>query len=302
MKCKLTQVIPAAALVCLLLASCKKNDSVNSPDSQLPTELRNTANLVDLSMDEVTAEEFDEDAVDASESSDVVKAGDKSNGQTAGAEGCPVITYAPSKNEFPHTRTIDYGSGCSIRGKTFSGKRIIKVFANKKTAPAGTRISVTSYDNYYVNGLSVSGNNVIYIQKTAAPGPLKLRTVTNITYSDNSGNLKTFIGNFQREMISESIIKVTGTSYGVEANGRKTISTFTAAIDDNNPILKDRNCDYRSQGALKIGIRTLFPQQANDTEYLDYGNGTCDNSATLSINGGAPATVTLPIVFYAARL
>lgn len=299
MKFKLTQVIPAAALVCLLLASCKKNDAVSS-SPQIPSELRNTANLVDLGMDEIIADFEEDDAItSASETSNAVTSGNVSNGST---DECPVITYSPSKDVFPHTKTYDYGAGCTIQGKTISGKKIVKVYASTKTATAGTRVRGVSFSNYYVNGISISGNVVVNVDQAATPGPLKTRAVTNKTLADNQGHTSTFIGTYVRTEISSTEAKVTGSSYGVEIADGQEISLWNSSVDASNPVIKLKDCSYRPQGGINIKVRTLLPKPSNDNEYLDYGNGTCDNEATLSINGGPATPVTLPIVFYAAQL
>src|SRR5436190_6060418 len=113
MKLQLNKLLPVGALLCLVLASCKKMDApVTSGSSQRNSQLTNTTGLISLSEDEVTAE-----ASDMLSSSSTLMQADTSD--------CKTVTYDPSKTVYPHTTTVHYGSGCTQNGKTISGKRVI---------------------------------------------------------------------------------------------------------------------------------------------------------------------------------
>ncbi len=288
MNFKLKGLMPVLAL-CLALGSCKKNDAV-APSSQLSPGLTNTTNLIALGEDELNAE-TDESLNDDPEAKSV------------DGFDCAVVTFNPSRSVYPHTKTVDFGAGCSNgEGKTISGKRISTIYADWKTAAPGTLISVTTYSNYTLNGLSVGGSTK---RTLVAKGNFKVTTTK--TFKDNAGNKSTFIGTHNRKQIEGSatptteddVYEITGSSTGTEKTLNNTTAIWRATIDANNVVVKSVNCSFRGKGGLKIKIQQI---DGANNEYLDYGDGTCDNKATLSVNGGPAENITLPLVFYTAHL
>jgi len=281
-----------------MLASCKKMDSnVSSPSSQLSPQLVNTTNMIDLGQDEANVELSDLTDNDVS--------------AATGSVDCKTVTYSPSKDVYPHIKTVDYGSGCVVApGKTVSGKRISTVYADKNTATAGTLISVTSYSNYYVNGLNISGSSTTYADDNATANTMAFKVIATKTFTDQDGTTSTYIdtrhsvqidGNSTPSDNTDDVYQVTGTSTGTELDpsGTVTMAVWRATIEDNHPVIKEAGCQFRTQGILDIRINQ---NGASSNETLDYGNGNCDNKATLIVDNGSPEEVTLPFVFYAAHL
>ena len=85
---------------------------------------------------------------------------------------------------------------------------------------------------------------------------------------------------------------------GIESNHFKT------DVDNANPVIKPFTCKRVQGGVIaNIHLTNAAPGEPNDLEeYLDYGNGDCDNIGTLSINGSEPETVTLPLYFWPLNL
>ncbi|MDO7845167.1 hypothetical protein Q5H92_02285 [Hymenobacter sp. M29] len=80
---------------------------------------------------------------------------------------------------------------------------------------------------------------------------------------------------------SDDVFSVTGASAGTN---RKGVS-YTTAVQ--SPLIKRGDCfKYFVQGTISIS------NSNNKTMVLDYGNGACDNTATVSINGRT-RTITL---------
>src|ERR1044072_897536 len=171
-----TKLIPMASLACLVLVSCKKNDALTSTPVQ-NQQLSRTTSIIGIGSEETNAEIAD--VLDA-ESIEAIESGDPTN--------CKVVTNNPSRKVYPHTKTVDFGTGCTdAAGKTKSGKRITTFYADPRTAPSGTRVSVTTFSNYYVNDLNVSGSAVTYVVNAANPGPYTLRIVSSKTFTDSHG-------------------------------------------------------------------------------------------------------------------
>lgn len=292
MKQNFFKLLPGAALLCFLFSSCQKNEAVTShSSSQTSSPLTRTTTMIgamdiqsDLEMSDVLAND------------------------QAPASDCPVVTFNPSKDVYPYIKTVDYGSGCTdAYGITTSGKRFTTVYADKNTAPAGKVISVTTFGNYYVNGVSVSGDVKVTVVNSAMSGPLVLRIAVNKSVSDAFGNTSSFVDLAIQKQIAgigtdstgDDVYQISENAYGTEVSGDSAMVTWNSVSDPANPVIKAESCEFRSQGALKITLKQLGVQT---DEYLDYGNGDCDNNATLTVNNGEPQPITLPFYFFAGAL
>ncbi|MBV9962592.1 MAG: hypothetical protein JO072_10130 [Parafilimonas sp.] len=285
MKLKLSKLIPAGALLCLVLASCKKNEAVTSPSSSTGSSLAKTTSMIGAMVGE-----NDIEIADALSSND----------KTDNSSSCKVVTYNPSENVYPHTKIVDYGSGCTDdQGITRSGKRFSTVYADQETAPAGKVVSVTTFSNYYVNGVSISGNVKVTVITPASSGALTLRVVVNKTVTDSLGNTSSFVNTaIQKQVggtVDDRIFQIDENAYGTEVSGDSAMVTWKAVTDPSNPIMKMASCEFRSQGALMISLKENGVQT---NEYLDYGNGNCDNMATLKVGNDDPQNITLPFYFF----
>ena len=74
-------------------------------------------------------------------------------------------------------------------------------------------------------------------------------------------------------LIFDDVYSITGSATGVDRNGDPFTANITTAL-----IVK-LNCPWITQGTIEIAAG------ANPTVTLYYGDGTCDNDATVSVNG-----------------
>jgi hypothetical protein len=291
MKLNFTKLVPGTALLCIVFASCQKNEAVTShPSSQTSSPLVRTTTMIGAMADQSDME-----------LNDVIAPGEPSS-------HCAVITYTPSKDVYPNLETIDYGSGCTDDwGTTISGKRFVTTYADRYTAPAGKVVTVTTFSNYYVNGVSVSGDIKATVVQPFSSGQLVLRNVVNKTVTDAYGNTSSYINIGTQKQIAGNATDSTGddafeiweNAHGTEISGDSAMITWKSVTDPSNPIIKNASCKFRSQGGLMITLKQLG---VITNEYLDYGNGDCDDQAILTTNGGNPQTVTLPFHFFGADL
>ena len=72
--------------------------------------------------------------------------------------------------------------------------------------------------------------------------------------------------------LSDDVITVSGNATGTNRNGKD----FTVTT---NSIQKATNCKWISKGTLEITPKDLA------TRTVDYGDGTCDDKATFTVNG-----------------
>lgn len=247
-------------------------------------------------------------AADASniESQDIedVVAGDSST-------DCRVITFDTSKTVYPHIRTVDFGSGCTgADGITRKGKRITTYYVDPKTAAPGTMITETTFENYYVNDMNVSGTVMAYVDSSSTADTLITKLVANRILSASDGDSKTLNGTSYWKRISggdtptrqDDVYQITGSAYGAETLDGATQITWTSVTDATNPVIKSVSCDNRTQGAIDVQLHIVTGGDATFTEHLDYGNGNCDDVATLSINGGTAKEIILPLYFWPLSL
>src|SRR5262249_32088485 len=74
-------------------------------------------------------------------------------------------------------------------------------------------------------------------------------------------------------LIFDDVYSITGSASGTDQNG----NPFTVTI--TNPLIVKVTCPWITEGTLSITHGSL------PTATLDYGDGTCDDQATVTING-----------------
>lgn len=298
MKINFARFLSAAALLCISLASCKKND-VSQPSNSMPS---GTQSLLTQATNAITDASNQQNA-DASEALGTAATMSPDSTQ------CRTVSFNPSRDVYPHLKTVDFGSGCTgPDGLTRSGKKLITVYANWKSASNGTLLTETTFSNFYVDSINVAGNVKIYIDSSCKKGPLALKIVTNKTFTDTKGNTSTFTGVTYWKQIAgdttttrtDNIYQITGSASGTEVLDGATALTWSSKTDPQNPVIKKGDCYYRSKGGIEATLKLATGSVFH--EYLNYGDGTCDNKATLTINNGTPQEVTLPLRFWPISL
>ena len=287
-------LVAAAALVCITAASCKKDNNPSAPaQSETETLLMNATNDIVSFANQ--------------ESQDVGDVVESDNPDST----CRTVTYDPSRTVYPHVTTIDFGSGCTGGdGLVRTGKKIITVYANAATAASGTLLSQTTFSDFTIDGVNVAGTVQTYLEASPSPGPKVLKVVANKSLTASDGDSKIFtatsywtqIEGAGTETRQDDVYQITTNAEGNETLDGATAIQWTSHTDTLHPVIKPISCSFRTQGGLNIDLHVITNGGADFTEYLDYGNGDCDNKATLSINGGIPQEVTLPLLFWPLSL
>lgn len=214
----------------------------------------------------------------------------RGNNRMAGVDStsCKTVTVEHDSTTGIRTRTVDFGDGCvGLDGKTRSGKIIIVM--NGRRIEAGSSFTVT-FDNYYVDDYKVEGT------KTVANGGLDANgnyhftiSVVGAKITDTDGNVISWDANRTRILVegydtplnlSDDVYEITGSSSGINREGLSFTRTITTALR------YEVSCRYVSQGVVEIEPEGL------DKRILDYGDGTCDTEATLTI-GNREKTIDL---------
>ena len=268
----------AAGTLMLSLYSCKKNDS---------SAIAEIESTFELSGDQAVADNLTQDANDVLNEAAMDKnlLGGHGPTGTNGTLSCATVTVNPLIG-FPKTIVIDFGTGCtSTNGILRSGK--INILLSDSIRSSGST-AVMTFTNYYVGGYKKEGT--ITWTNTSTPGTLSWQrkvengkiTAPNGNYWLHSGirNVVQTAGVNTPNNLLDDVFSITGNHTVTNSAGvTRTITTLT-------PLQKKVICDNIDKGTLKV-------QGPNHYAVVDFGDGTCDNIATLSIDGRTPRTIIL---------
>ena len=203
---------------------------------------------------------------------------------------CPNITIMPTGNTFPKTVTLDYGTGCTTRMGAAAAGKITAVLSGTATQ-TGTTITVT-FTNFVYKGYQLSGTyKVQYTSATAftvqiTDGSITNPSSTTYTYSANfvmtqTGGQTTTFQNTGTSAYLDDVYSISGSATLKDGSAKSYSATITT------PLIKKMECQWIVSGVVevKIGVEPV--------KKIDFGTGTCDNQATLTI-GRATTTITLP--------
>lgn len=259
----------------LLFVSCDSNDDNIDITENLTTE--EALNVV--LADDISAEVDDvieDDAIDYGLSSK------SPNGNTSSAASCAVRTVEDTTSG--KIVTIDFGTGCEGRkGKELAGKIIIEYV---KTATGFTK--TVSFDNFTVEGNLVEGGKSINKLTANANGNPEATFTVDITITLTTGEVITKKGTKVKEKIAgadtkdrgDDVYSISGNWESVNKNGIAKSATITTNLR------REYACKYIVSGVIEI-------TKDNVTSTLDFGDGSCDNLATLTDSAGIVTEITL---------
>jgi len=211
----------------------------------------------------------------------------KRNGSgTLGYNFCAAVSV--SGGTFPVTLTVDFGSGCtSVDGISRSGS-ITYIFSGRLSTP-GTTVSAT-FNNYVVNGYHLGGTYSIQNNSTTSFSLKTTVTDGTITYPTDSSY--SFSGTKTATMVSGNItdpstlvFNITGNYTVTNTNTGESLSAATTTA-----LERKETCLHVDKGIVGF---TYTKGNLSAKGTLDYGDGTCDDSALITI-GAFTKTITLP--------
>jgi len=212
------------------------------------------------------------------------------------AIGCLTVTVdsTPSiPDGFPITVTLDFGtSGCVGKdGHTRRGK-IVTLYTEPLLETGSS--AITTFDNYYVDTINVTGTHVITNISTGNTLIFNL-TVQNGVLTAPSGNYIAFTrsrtwtqtaGQGSLNFLTYAF-SITGNSVGtVSFAGGDSTYQWTSNIVSSNPLIRIIDCPWIEKGQEKITWNNL-------DGVIDFGSGSCDDQATVTVKG-MTFPITLP--------
>jgi hypothetical protein len=287
------KILAIAAL--FLTSSCKKDitDPLKGNDEAAAASISDSSTVADNAFNDVLVNAF-------YGTSDKMAAGGSNalgqGGTTVNATevmnyiylSCATYTLTTTSGGYPMTLTLDFGTdGCS--GSIDSVKRqgkIIYVFSGSLLTP-GSEVSA-SFDHYFVNGYGLQGS--VTITNTSnqdgfgynlqiSNGIFTFPDQTNFHYSANK-TVQMSAGSATPFNILDDVYAITGNSNFSASDGTSLVSTVTT------PLSKTFICPFINAGVISF----VYNQGLTGT--IDFGNGDCDNKATLNV-GSISREITL---------
>lgn len=211
-----------------------------------------------------------------------VKSAGNGVGRVTGG-GYPTVSV-DTTHGWPHILTINYGPSPGVTdssdGKTRSGLMVMQ-FSNYWHIPGSIiTINLDAASNYMVNGVQYQG--VITLTRNSATSfsvnisnakCTKANPAWTILYS--ATRTYTWTSGYNDSIPSNDVFSITGSASGTDRNG------VNYDMKINSPIIKTGDCPYITQGNVTISTSN------NNTYTVDFGNGNCDNQATVTINGNS---------------
>jgi hypothetical protein len=283
----------------LCLPFCQKTDSSSSSSVQsgsLETNLKAAVSSIlttdaNVSSDEdlqsIYVENFDElTSSSDSSSSDTTSHGHHKHRHHSlygpaifdvpTVSSCATVTV--SSSTYPKTITLDYGTGCTnSRGQFKQGKIVIEMSDSLVVAGA---VKTITYVDFYVDSVKIDLTAVIKNLGTNSDGNWVLTSsysqTTTTLDSDviTEANADTIVWTSGYETTDKSDDIYYRSGYG------STVVNDTLSYSRNitTPLLIDKSCDYIKSGVVVLTVDS-------DTIIIDYGDGTCDDTATVTTNG-----------------
>lgn len=192
--------------------------------------------------------------------------------------GCATITH--DTIAIPHTILIDFGTTNCLCGDNRYRRGEVHVSYTGKYRDSGTVITVT-FNNYFVNDNKVMGTKTITNLGKNTNGNWNYSIQVNGSILKSNGGTVTWTSTRNREWIAgantntkwDDVYLISGSAAGTNANGK----SFTVTI--TNPLRKEIGCKHFTSGIFDLNI------SGKATRTIDYGTGTCDALATVTING-----------------
>jgi len=192
------------------------------------------------------------------------------------------------KDTVNRTLTIDFGdTGCECNDGVVRSGKIIATFQGEYREP-GSSVSVT-LENYTADEHTFSGTKTVtnmreedgHFKYTITVEDASIEGPDGVFSWESSHTVERIEGNDTRRPYDD-VYQVTGQSSGVNRRG----IAFEKTIE--SPLIKDRK--VRCLSNFVSGIVTLTNDDGGVVS-IDYGDGTCDRKATLTINDNVNRTI-----------
>lgn len=277
----------------LLLFACQKGEtSIEDPANEVETSASKISTEADVEAEVIFDGLFD-DAMGVN-----AEVGLGGTGVFGRLTACPTVTVTRLNTPapFPVRVVLDFGAGCVARDGHLRKGKIIHVYTNRLINPGA--VVETSFDGFYFDSIKVEGTHRIQNITTQTAGPQYKINVNNGKLTRPNGNFIAWNSEKVRTQIegmitpilpADDVFKLTGGSRG-STRRDTTLIAWNATITE--PLIRNNNCRWIVKGAVRV-VRENTNTGDRWAGLINYGNGICDNIATVTING-ISYTITLP--------
>ncbi len=268
----LMKYLTAVAIVGILFASCKKK-------TQDETDKDTTASS-DNALAEGTYNDVHNIADQASAGTLSSYLAPSTSNEKGLLSACATVVIDTAVN--PHTITVNFGATNCLCNDGRYRRGIVNVSYSGHYRDSASTHTI-SFTNYFVNDNQVMGTKTVTNNGHNSSHHLTFSIQVNGTIiKANNGGTITWTSTRTREWVAgestpwnwtDDEYLITGTATGTNALGNSFTAATTSALDIK------MNCHYIVAGGFQI------TPSGKATRYVDYGNGTCDDQATVTING-----------------
>lgn len=241
------------------IASCSNDDETNTPAT------------LDVESEAAFDEEFEEIDV-------ITEAGMTLENATGRVDeedeilACSTVTRDADNN----TITIDFGVGCEGRGGRIRAGKLMISYSDRRYIPGATRS--ISFDSVRIEGIRTMTN----VAASLDDNPRFNIVLVGGRATFDDGTFATRDANHTRTWVrtgspitDESIIE--GSASGIDRNGDEYSINITTSL------IYRRECHSARAFIPVEGIQEIIKGENN--AIIDYGDGGCDNSVTITVNG-----------------
>ena len=277
-------IIPAILLVFAFM-SCERNKSMSSGIEIAESE------VLGLTLAEASAEDDHSASMEPPGTFRMfgMMGPGKGPGMGQGRHHLPdCADISESGEEYPREIIIDYGEGCEDwRGNIKTGKIIINISDDMKEEGATKAVT---YKNYTVRGNEISGSRTVINKGTNDEGNWIIESQSEMVINKvaegvkiirTSNATREWLTGFETAEKSDDSFKITGTG-SITQNGNVTFSREILV-----PLLIDRSsCRFILSGQVEL-------TNEDGTILINFGDGTCDNTATVTKEDGTTEEIDL---------
>jgi hypothetical protein len=200
--------------------------------------------------------------------------------------GCDQISVDTTST--PRLLFIDFGfTGCIASYGVSRMGRIIAEFTG--TYPDSNSIVNMRFLNYNFGPYKIDGLVIVVNRgRISSADPLSTFFIENGTittertsYTWQGNKSWTQTAGVATLTVTDDVFSITGTTFGTNRNG----NTYDTEVTKPNVLLND--CFHITSGTVEVNIKNISKRT------VDYGSGSCDRNASVTINGKAHQ-ITLP--------
>jgi hypothetical protein len=186
------------------------------------------------------------------------------------------VTVSVSSSTYHREIIIEFLKGCSNHRHDKSSKIIINL---SDTITNEGAVQTIEYQDFYIDSIKIDLNATLKNlgKNDSGNWVIEKEYVMTITKGDNvavrqNKETQDWISGFETAERSDNIFYLSGSG--------SIVLNDTAAYSKNitTPLLYDASCEFITSGVVEL-------TRKGNVTIIDYGNGTCDDKATVTTNG-----------------